>query len=241
MAELCLLTKEWKDFWHFYPGKFSDRDFLRQVGKTHKGKPIDETQFNLLVSHLYKNLDPAEDDRILDVCCGNGLLTSIISNTCKHVVGIDFSSALISIARKHNRTNNISYHRCDALAVNEEILHENQPFSKVYMYEALQHFQEDQLPDLLSAIMKISVNPLRFYLASILDKERIDNFYNTAELREQYNREKDEKLLLGTWWEKEHIKQVCLEHGLTCAFIAQPEDLYTAHYRFDVLITNDEG
>ncbi len=241
MAELYLLTKEWEDFWHFFPGKFSDRDFLRQVGKTYKGKPIDETQFNLLVSHLYKNLDPAEDDRILDVCCGNGLLTSIISNTCKHVVGIDFSSALINIARRHNRADNISYHRRDALAINEEILYGNKPFSKLYMYEALQHFREDQLPDLLSSIKKISIHPLRFYMASILDKDRIDNFYNTAGLKAQYNREKNEKLLLGTWWEKEQIKQVCAEHDLSCNFIAQPENLYTAHYRFDVLIKSNEG
>ncbi len=236
MDDPCLQAKEWKDFWTCFPAKFSDTDFLRQVGKTHRGKPIDNAQMNLLLTHLCNNVRPDKNDVILDVCCGNGLLTSLMSNTCRHIVGVDFSPSLISVARKYNDAVNISYHRNDAMMIDENVLFESEPFNKVYMYEALQHFDEDQFSGLLSAITNLSIRPVHMYLASILDKERIDKFYNTDELKAQYEREKGERLLLGTWWDKEYMCDICTVHNLTCKFIDQPDELYTAHYRFDVLI-----
>lgn len=50
---------------------------------------------------LVAMLDPKPDERILDIGCGTGYLTSGIAKKCRNVTGIDLSETMIATARKH--------------------------------------------------------------------------------------------------------------------------------------------
>ena len=227
---------EWTDFWKNFPQKFDKTDFFRQVGKTYQGKPITAQILGEIIENIKTKLQLVPEDILLDLCCGNGLISKIIAADCKKMVAVDYSVPLIEIAKEHHTRSNLSYRTMSVMDITPDIV-EQESFTKIYMYEALQHFQQEQFSLLLDKLMSISQTKAIWFFASILDADRIWSFYNTPELKRDYYKQKQEgALLLGTWWNKNFIKQVCTEKKLFCEIIDQPPHFYTAHYRFDVLI-----
>ena len=228
---------KWKEHWDTYPNKFAKDEFLKQVGKTVQGQPITTVQLDILLSGLIQKLDLNQDDLVLDLCCGNGLITSAVAKECRSVIGIDFSRALIDIARKYHGDINTSYLNLSVLDITSENMQISQPFTKIYMYEALQYFQEDQLAQLLKILLAFSSEEVIILFASVPDESRLWEFYNTFERRCEYDLRKTNGIeAIGTWWKKEMILKVCGFYGLQCKFFRQPQSLHTAHYRFDVRI-----
>jgi cyclopropane fatty-acyl-phospholipid synthase-like methyltransferase len=226
---------DWKEFWDTFPAGFDDKCFYRQVGKTFQGEPISQWQFDLLVRDVQSKIDLKPDDSVLDLCCGNGLITRQIAAKCKTVMAIDFSEALISIAQKYQSAPNIRYCCKSALDIGPEDLINGEPFTKIYMYEALQHFQPEDLAPLISRIGSVCTGSTIILLASVTDADRLTMFYDTPEHLEEYYRKKVRgDLMLGTWWDKSFIRDECEQQNFDCAFYDQPSGLHTAHYRFDV-------
>jgi SAM-dependent methyltransferase len=228
----------WEDFWNTFPKKFGREEYLRQVGRTSQGRPISERQLDLLISDILSKLDVRPEDDVLDLCCGNGLITSRVAQKCRQVVGVDFSPVLIDIAREKFSASNVHYHCLSALEITPQNLSRFAPFSKLYMYEALQHFQEAQLGLLLERLLALSDKDSVILLGSVLHQRRLGGFYNTPELRRAYRTiQRRGDLGLGTWWKQSVIRRTCASYDLRCEFLSQPEELHTACYRFDVRIT----
>lgn len=89
---------DWQNFWTNYPSQFTKDEFFKQVGKTFKGQTISNTQFNIIISEVINKIGLRSNDFVLDLCCGNGLITSAIAKECQYVVGVDYSEPLIKIA-----------------------------------------------------------------------------------------------------------------------------------------------
>ena len=100
---------DWKSYWNQFPNQFAKEEFLKQVGKTVQGHPISEAQVSTLISDFAQKLELVSDDLVLDLCCGNGLITSIIASKCKDILGVDFSAPLIEIAQEYHQGVNASY------------------------------------------------------------------------------------------------------------------------------------
>jgi 2-polyprenyl-3-methyl-5-hydroxy-6-metoxy-1,4-benzoquinol methylase len=227
----------WKEFWERFPGQFSRCEFMRQVGKTYRGQPISRNQLNMIVEDVVRKLNLQKDDVVLDLCCGNGLITSAIAKKCRHVAGVDFSEFLIGVAREFSGASNLCYYCLPALEMTPEIFRPSIPFTKIYMYESLQHFREDQLAPLLATLRLLSNEKTAILLASVPHKRKMLNFYNTAKLRSEFReRKRKGSLELGTWWNQSDIREICAAFNLRCRFLPQPDGLHTAHYRFDVRI-----
>jgi hypothetical protein len=106
------------------------------------------------------------------------------------------------------------------------------------MYEALQHFQEEQLSHLIQKLLPVSTSDTIIFFASIPHKKKLSKFYNTPEMRHEYHEIKRTKSLgLGTWWKQLVIREICSSYNLRCEFLPQPDCMHTAHYRFDVRMT----
>ncbi|KAG0633018.1 S-adenosyl-L-methionine-dependent methyltransferase [Tuber brumale] len=67
-----------------------------------------------LTTEVVSLLDPQPTDKILDVGCGDGVLTARISRHCSSIHGIDSSENMLSSARAHNSTPNTTYTHLDA-------------------------------------------------------------------------------------------------------------------------------
>jgi cyclopropane fatty-acyl-phospholipid synthase-like methyltransferase len=227
----------WKDFWGKFPKQFAKDEFIKQVGKTVQGQPISKEQLDQLISDLVKKLDLKDDDVVLDLCCGNGLITSAVAEKCQSIVGVDFSKHLIEIARKYHNHINTKYLNMSVLDITSEDLQMPKTFTKIYMYEGLQYFQEPQLSHLMQTLLALSSERVIILFAGIPDLGKIREFYDTPERQLEYEtRKRQGTEVMGTWWEKSFIRQVCGDYGLQCDFLSQHESSHTAHYRFDVRI-----
>lgn len=96
---------------------------------------------NYLISSLekiLKNLDTSGTD-LLDIGCGNGVLTQKISKFFKHTTGIDLSGKGIELAKKIE-TNNLTFENISI----DEIIKSKKKFRFITSLEVIEH---QYLPD----------------------------------------------------------------------------------------------
>ena len=90
----------WMKFWE----KSANNNLSRlQVQRNNKCNEHD------IVSYIKDLIDLKESDSLLDVCCGNGLITKELSLYCFQVTGVDFSKKMIYNANKECNYSNIKY------------------------------------------------------------------------------------------------------------------------------------
>jgi cyclopropane fatty-acyl-phospholipid synthase-like methyltransferase len=59
-----------------YPKSLPEDDYWGQVRRTVNGKPVAETQIAMIVNAIQLGLELESSDKILDIACGNGALSS---------------------------------------------------------------------------------------------------------------------------------------------------------------------
>jgi SAM-dependent methyltransferase len=231
------MTQEhWKSVWNHWPSKFGSTEYLRQVGKTTNGKPITEEQIDLFVAELVRKLRLEPSDILLDLCCGNGLLTSRLAAHCQRVVGIDFSTTLLNVARQSQIRENIDYHLGSVLEM-DEIQLPSVTFTKVLMNEALQYFTPADLTRLLIRLKGMIATPRLILFANVLYQPRRGLFWagqTPSQRREDQPCGRQD--LLGHWWNEVDVLEACLAAGLECQVQHQRSDLYNAAFRVDVAV-----
>lgn len=226
--------ERWAKHWASFPLRFPPGDHLRQVGKTVGGRPIAASRVERIVHSIVTALDLDCGDRLLDLCCGNGLLSARLAGHCARVVAVDYSKPLIEIARRDHRRPNLVYLHTSALELDG--VGAEAPFDKVLMYEALQHFVPAELPVLLRVMEPHTAPVFRLMLGSVPDRGRRDRFYDTPRRRlVAWLRGLAGHDALGTWWERDELASSLAGAGLDARFSPQPPELHTAHYRFDVV------
>jgi len=228
---------DWKEYYTKLPGYFKETEFLQQVGKTVDGEAITEQQKQLQLDSIQKVLNIQKDDDILDLCCGNGVLTKYFASKCRSITGVDFSETLISIAQKYNSPSNAKYFMMSALDPKIIEICEK-PFSKIFMYEALQYFNSSEFAQLLDYILHIIDQNSVIFIAGIPDISKIWNYYNTPERKaDYYSRKKKGTEAIGNWWDKKNLLKICSKKGFHSEIISQEKLLISSHYRFDICLT----
>jgi 2-polyprenyl-3-methyl-5-hydroxy-6-metoxy-1,4-benzoquinol methylase len=227
--------KKWERYWNEFPNTFPEQYFLEQVGKTVNKKPISDETYKEILKSILCNLKIYYNDDVLDLCCGNGLITKSISYYCKSISGIDFSKKLIEIAKSHNSEKNIEYICGDVNEICNFL--KDRTFSKIFLYEALQHFDTEQFEKLLVNLRCLMKKRWVLFIGSVPDKNKKWKFYNTVGRKLSYIwRVINNDEAIGTWWDKNLIRQICDKSNLHVQFLKQNYKLHTAHYRFDLCI-----
>jgi ubiquinone/menaquinone biosynthesis C-methylase UbiE len=143
---------DWHHFWQNYRlvDITGDERLLFQVGKTVHGEVIDKLHFRILIEEIIDVLEINENDNILDLCCGNGVLTFELSRYAKYVLGIDFSKPFIENALKYKKNKNIDYLLSDVKELRKSLNNlKEKRFNKILLYDALAYFDEKELDALL--------------------------------------------------------------------------------------------
>ena len=224
------------NYWKIHYDSISkkiDSSLLKQVGKTVNGQEISESQVVAIIESVLGSLRLNASDSLIDLCCGNGLLTRHLAPLVKEIVGIDFTANLINAAKKYNSFDNIEYVNLDVLCLDDIYF---KGLKKIIMYEALQHFSTEQLAVLLKKLSTLEVGSL-VYLGSIPNKDKLRVYYDTDEKFEFYMKcESEGRPHIGHWWVIGEIEQLATKHGFNFRLLLQDTNIYTAHYRFDVLL-----
>ena len=228
--------KDWYKYWQKEPLKTSETDFFGQVGKTCNKEPISQEQLNTIITNIVDALDIGKGDTLVDLCCGNGLITNEISKYSGNIIGMDYSETLIKNARKYFAKDNIEYFTGDVVDIGS-VVGASKGF-KFYMYEALQHFNAHKFGAILENLVILSKGDLKLYLGSVPDKRNIWRFYNTFGRKARWLWQSVIKNHdpIGTWWTEDGVASICREHGLSMRVIPQNRMLHTAHYRMDILV-----
>lgn len=235
-----VFVMDWRNHFEKTAAAYAETDFLRQVAKTVGGVPITEDQLLVIVSSLIAGLELRAKDRLLDLCCGNGLLSKYLAQECDSVFGIDFSKTLLAVANKHNQLKNIQYAQASVLELEEVISLTETSFSRVCMYEALQCFDEADFPRILDTLIPLCAGNAILFFGSVPDIDLIWEFYNTEERRaEYYARLEEGTEAIGTWWNRQYLENIAHSKGFTVKFKSQNPALHTAHYRFDFILKFD--
>jgi len=112
-----------------------------------------------LTSKVVSWLSPQPSDRILDIGCGDGVLTAQIRESCASITGIDASPNLIDSARKtYGENNNLSWEVVDCRYL-EGSSYACQGYDKVFSNAALHWILRD--PSTRKSILKGAYDALQ--------------------------------------------------------------------------------
>ena len=211
------------------------RDFWRQVRRTVNGEPVPQGQIDLIVSMVNRELDIQPSDYLLDLCCGNGALTTSFFERCRGGHGVDYSSTLIDVAKKNFVTGTeTTFERSDVV---EYLDRESNPgrFNKVLCYGSFNYLSRESVADLLRLLRQRFSHVERFVIGNIADRDRMSHFFRDGAYVEGVEDRADSPI--GIWWSRQQLADLCTASGWSARIHVMPSSYYAAHYRFDAVLT----
>jgi SAM-dependent methyltransferase len=226
------MSNYWKDYYNAKAEKFPQSP-LRQVDRTLDGREMSQAQLDLTIEAVIQALELCHTDRVVDLCCGNGLITRAIAQQVASVVAVDFSEKLIEYAMQFNQSPNIHYAVSNVSKLAGKFY---QGSNKIYMRDSISCFDSEGLCCLLRSF-RSTPSFKKLYIAGVPDANRLAVYYNTDEKMAFYReREAAGMPHIGTWWAEEEITALVEAQGLKISCLPQNSELASAYYRFDCLI-----
>ncbi len=223
---------DWKAFWNDNP-QVRQEDFCRQVGRTFRGVGYSEEQLGLVVANLRSLLEPAHGQSLLDLACGNGLITSRLAPFFARITAADFSAPLIEAAREHFARPNVEYLVEDAT----ELRSVNGRYDRILVSAALQHFSPLQAERMLRRLAGLLAPGGRVVLSDVPDRERIWNFYRGVRGRMRYALHTLlHKPVIGQWWSPAALRKLGKDAGFSATIRYQEPTLLNHYFRYDVVL-----
>lgn len=228
----CAMSNYWKEHYDTNAEKFAD-SLLKQVDRTINGREMDQSQLELTIEAVVRVLDLKPGDSIIDLCCGNGLITTAIARYVKQVVAVDFSEKLVAHARQLHQSPNIEFVVSDVLELPAGFFATH---NKIYMRDSISCLDSAGLGRLLRTISSTSGFEM-FYIAGVPDKSKLTTYYDTEEKMAFYRQRVATGMPhIGTWWTMDEMLALVEEAGLKVSFFPQDSALASAYYRYDCLV-----
>lgn len=219
-----------------HPETCAPDDHWGQVKRTVGGKPVPPEQIAMILDAIRSGLGLSADDGLLDLCCGNGALTTHLFADCRGGLGVDYSEFLIGVARERfTRRPSERYRLGDAL---EYVRTETDPedFTKVLCYGAFPYFGQDAARELLLGLNRRFARATHVFLGQMPDKTRMAAFFD-GRRAPLPGEEDDPGSLLGLWRTPDELAALAAETGWSARITRMPDRFYAAHYRFDAVLT----
>jgi cyclopropane fatty-acyl-phospholipid synthase-like methyltransferase len=221
-------------FYKEHPKNCDPDDFWGQVKRTVDGKPVSQEQIDMIVAAVTDGLDLGRDDVLLDLCCGNGALTTYFFQRCAGGVGVDFSEYLVEVAkRRFSARPEEHYVLGDALEYARSCP-EPARFTRAVCYGAFMFLPAAGAAELLGALRRRFTSLGRLYIGNLPDKARMAGFYREGQYRP--GMEDDPASPTGIWRTEEEFARLAAEQGWKASMRRMPPDFYAAHYRYDAVL-----
>ena len=226
----------WENLWNQKQPAATPQDKLMQVRRTLHGQPITQDEVAFIRSSLLAALALESEDRVLDLCCGNGLLTLDLAQRARSVVAVDFARPLLASLGEElagSGLRNVTVLCEDAMKADFAA----GTFSKVVMAGALQHFSLAQTVTLFSRLATWLAPGGRLLVTDIPDQSRQWAFHDTPERAAAHFRALEAGTpILGTWFSPEWLERLARFAGFSQVQIqTQPPQRSCAGYRLDLL------
>jgi len=189
-------------------------------------------QFKDILEDIDRKMSVRRKDHVLDLCCGNGLITAHLAQQCARIVGVDFAEDL---------TKRIDLDNYPNLSVVVEDIRKVQfppeSFNKTIIYAGIQYLTLGEAVTLFEEVFKWTCRDGMLLVGDIPDNSRLWEFSNSAERRAAYFESmKNGAPIIGTWFDPLWLKYLGEHVGFRQAdCLAQPPHLPYSHYRFDAI------
>lgn len=210
-------------------------DFLGQVRRTVQGKPVSEEQIKMIVHAIKGALGMRPDDVLLDLACGNGVLSHLLFDSCAKYLGVDLSEYLISVAKKNFEV--LPNYRFAVQGAAEYVRHEPQPerFLKVLCYGSFSYFSTDDAADVLQLLFEKFSNVQTVFIGNLPDKESAAKFNKARQ--PSVEELSDSASQMGIWRTRNEFAQLAGDAGWKVRFSTMPAEFFASYYRYDALLS----
>jgi SAM-dependent methyltransferase len=228
-----MMDDGWIGFWRQHAQTTSKSEPQVQVLRTCGGHPIAPELFELLVQRIVSKLDLHPKHAVLDLCCGNGLITNAIAELSGLVVAVDVVPDFVTAAGR-SPSGKVQ----PLLADVRNVSFSAASFDRVLLFAGLQYLSHRDALELLQRVHHCLAEDGLVYVGDVPDASCRWKFFDTKERRAAYF----EALvaghpIVGTWFDRDWLVYAALHCGFVQAEILdQPDALPYAHYRFDVLL-----
>lgn len=221
----------WKNYWNSVAENSSQ---LMQVQRD----AISESQMGLIEKHICSVLNLQPEDALLDVCCGNGIITKRLARHCKQVVGVDFSEKLITAAQEHNESMNVRFIEEDATQLSRSL---DFKFDKILLYFSFQYLNSTQGALVISEMKSLLKPGGKILIGDIPDQKKFWVYYDSFLKRVFYFKQwlvRQPKM--GKFWSEKEMNALAAKNYFQGIYLTQDSALPHAHYRFDYVMTFDK-
>lgn len=229
------MVKERFSFYKEYPKTCKQDDFWGQVKRTVNGAPVSQEQIDMIVDAVVSGLGLNQNDTLLDLCCGNGALSTMLFRQCKGGIGVDFSEYLISIANSYFAgPSNQTYILQDVVDFCEHPVTPHR-FSKTVCYGSFSYLEQESAEKVLFLLKKNFPNLTRIFIGNCPDKNLLADFYGDRPFEPGTENEPDSPI--GIWRTQEEFISLAERNGWLATIRKMPIQYYAAHYRYDVILS----
>jgi ubiquinone/menaquinone biosynthesis C-methylase UbiE len=223
---------DWRTYWN--ESEFvKHHDPYQQIGRTFGKKPYSDKQVTIIVDRILHFLQASPDKRLLELACGNGMLTSRLAPHFDSITAIDFSKPLIETARKDFARENVEYIVGDAIDVEGA----SGQYDCVLIYFAFQYFTPDQTTTMFANLVRFLRTPGRILLGEVADGDRVWNFYRGPRGRARYIFDLlRQKPIIGHWWKPTDLLVLASDNEMDLAIFYQNSELPNYYFRYDALL-----
>jgi cyclopropane fatty-acyl-phospholipid synthase-like methyltransferase len=223
-------SKNWIEFWKKYGQDSKGNSEQEQVLRTINKSPISNELWEFTLGKLAEQIEPNIDDSLLELCCGNGLISRYFSSTCKKITSVDISENLITMIDS-KKYPNINTQISDI----RDIVFPDHHFTKIIIYAGIQYLTLAEATNLVEKVFQWLKPGGYFYLGDIPNYKKLWEFYNSSERKAIYFQNiKEKKSIVGTWFEPNFFKYLSEFVGFKKSFyLPQHPDLIYSNYRYD--------
>jgi cyclopropane fatty-acyl-phospholipid synthase-like methyltransferase len=216
---------DWKKYWD---AMAQSKDALVQVGRVNSRN---DSVIALSGERIMMLLGMQAGDRVLDLCCGNGLLTKYIAEKGFDITGVDLSEQLLEEARRSGPGIRFIAQDVSKLSLNEK-------FDKIYLAFSFQYFDTFEKGRKALEAMVAHTHPGGcIVLTDVPDQARWSIFYDTFIKKLFYYKQKlTGKVRMGKFWSEKELGTICNSLGVKGEVVTQPSGMPYSRYRFDYVI-----
>lgn len=214
------------------PKQFEREDFWRQVRRTINGKPVDDSQIQLIVDQICSTLKLDSSDKLLDIGCGNGALSARLEPFIGEMLGVDLSEYLIEVAVEYFSTSKMRFEQKRVEGVIGQSNYST--YNKCLLYGVSSFLDDETIIALIDWFFNKKEGSLM--LGNVRDRNYAAEFYGSEPDVSELD---DVGTSMGKWRTQDWFEQITANKELKVDFFKMPGDFYAAKYYFDVLITKD--
>lgn len=217
-----------------YPKTLAADDFWGQVRRTVYGASVADDQIKMMHDAIRQGLNLRQEDVLLDIGCGNGMLAQFLFDEFCGYRGVDFSEYLISVGQKNFSRQGFDFVFSDAISYVENEEHPER-FTKALCFAVLSYLDDLQVHTLLTTLARRFGRLDKLFLGNMPDPALAANFFKDgADFAKDIQ---DPASQIGKWRSRAELEQLAIGAGWQItSFPAMPAAYYQSHYRFNALL-----